>query len=223
LIGAVLQVALQLAALPVSVSMVHGWPSSHDVGHVPGGSHVSPGSTMPLPHEAGQSLSASALHPAGQQPSLFLHATGEDVHLTLHVAELPLRTSLVQALPSLHDVGHEPAGSQVSPESTTPLPQAGPQSTSPGLQPGTQQPSPPVQAVTVLVVQRAVQVADEPTRVSVVQALPSLHELGHDPGGSHVSPASTAPLPHLTVQSESVSVLQPAGQQPSAPRHAVTA
>jgi len=37
----------------------------------------------------------------------------------------------------------------------------------------------------------------------------------HDSGGSHVSPDSTTPLPHLGVQSTSVSAFAPDGQQPS--------
>jgi hypothetical protein len=48
-----------------------------------------------------------------------------------------------------------------------------------------------------------------------VHALPSSQLVGHDAGGSQVSLASTAPLPHVAEQSMSVVKLQPAGQQPS--------
>jgi hypothetical protein len=45
--------------------------------------------------------------------------------------------------------------------------------------------------------------------------LPSSHAVGQEAGGSQVSPASTAPLPQVAEQSESVVELQPAGQQSS--------
>jgi hypothetical protein len=48
-----------------------------------------------------------------------------------------------------------------------------------------------------------------------VQALPSLQFVGHELGGSHVSPISTTPLPQLAEQSESVAAPQPVGQHPS--------
>jgi hypothetical protein len=48
-----------------------------------------------------------------------------------------------------------------------------------------------------------------------VQALPSLQLVGHELGGSHVSPLSTTPLPQLAEQSVSVAASQPVGQQPS--------
>jgi hypothetical protein len=50
---------------------VHAFPSLHVAGQFP--SHVSGLSTMLLPHTAGQSLSLFRLHPAAQQPSLFVH------------------------------------------------------------------------------------------------------------------------------------------------------
>jgi hypothetical protein len=86
--------------------------------------------------------------------------------------------SVVQALPSLHEVGQLP--SQVSPFSTMPLPQLVEQSLSLlWLQAAGQQPSPLTQVVMGLKVQVAEQAATEPVSVSVVQALPSLHEVGH--------------------------------------------
>ncbi len=61
------QTTLQVEALPVCVSVVQSFWSSH-VGHEPGGSQVSPASSSPLPQPE-QSASVSAAHPFGQQPS----------------------------------------------------------------------------------------------------------------------------------------------------------
>ena len=58
-----------------------------------------------------------------------------------------------------------------------------------------------------------------PVIPSVVQALPSLQEVGQEDGGSQVSPFSTTPLPQVDEQSESVFALHPAGQQPSPATH----
>jgi hypothetical protein len=49
----------------------------------------------------------------------------------------------------------------------------------------------------------------------MVQALPSLQEVGQEDFGSQVSPFSTTPLPQVGEQSESVLAVHPAGQQPS--------
>jgi len=55
---------------------------------------------------------------------------------------------MFQALPSLQEVGQEDFGSQVSPFSTTPLPQVGEQSESVlAVHPAGQQPSPATQVV----------------------------------------------------------------------------
>ena len=70
-----LQAALQLAALPVMVSTVQPSPSSQLVGQLACGSHVSPGSTTPLPQLCEQSSSSAGLQPAGQQPSPLAHDT----------------------------------------------------------------------------------------------------------------------------------------------------
>lgn len=59
----------------------------------------------------------------------------------------------------------------------------------------------------------AEQVAAEPVSVSVVQALLSLQLVGQSP--SHFSPASIVPLPQVVLQSLSVWLVHPAGQQPS--------
>jgi hypothetical protein len=61
-----------------------------------------------------------------------------------------------------------------------------------------------------------VQAAALPSRLSLVQTLPSLQLVGQLAGGSQLSPASSTPLPQTPGQSASVAALQPAGQQPSA-------
>jgi hypothetical protein len=68
---------------------------AHDVGQDASGSHVSPGSTTPLPHVAGQSTSRFAgdvLQPGGQQPSIAVPLHGSCVveHLALHVDGEPV-------------------------------------------------------------------------------------------------------------------------------------
>jgi hypothetical protein len=66
----------------------------------------------------------------------------------------------VQTLPSLQEVGQLEAGSQVSPGSTTPLPQVGEQSESVlALHPAGQQPSPEVQVVMDVWLQATLQFA----------------------------------------------------------------
>src|SRR5262245_4415051 len=95
-----------------------------------------------------------------------------------------------------------------------PLPQLAEQSLSlPLLQPAGQQPSPLAQLLMALWVHAALQFWAEPVMVSTVQALPSLHEVGQEDGGSQVSPTSMVPLPQLAEQSLSLPLLQPAGQQ----------
>ena len=66
----------------------------------------------------------------------------------------------MQALPSLQEVGQEDFGSQVSPFSTTPLPQFGEQSESLlALHPAGQQPSPETQVVMAVWLQDTLQLA----------------------------------------------------------------
>jgi hypothetical protein len=106
-IGACVHTKLQLPADPVIPSVVHGLLSLHDVGQFP--SQVSPGSVMPLPHEAVQSLSLAALQPGPQQPSELRHIViGLNVQTTLHDAVDPVRESTVQVFMSSHDTGHAP-------------------------------------------------------------------------------------------------------------------
>ena len=63
-------------------------------------------------------------------------------------------------MPSEQEVGHEDAGSQVSPPSTTPLPQVGEQSESVfALHPAGQQPSPEIQVIIAVWLQVTSQLA----------------------------------------------------------------
>jgi hypothetical protein len=196
--GAKEQAALQLAALPVSVSVVHELPSSQEVGHDDCGSQVSPGSTIPFPQDAEQSSSVVPSQVAGQHPSALVQAVmGGYEQAALQLAALPVSVSVVHELPSSHEVGQDEGGSQVSPGSSTPLPQLAGQSLSEfASQPAGQQPSPAVQVVIGVEVHWASQLAALPVSVSVVQALPSSQDVGQEDGGSQVSPDSTTPLPH---------------------------
>ena len=73
-----------------------------------------------------QSESLLELHPPGQQPSPETQALiGTCLQLPLQLLGLPANSSFVHALPSLQLDGQETIGSQVSPRSTTPLPQTG--------------------------------------------------------------------------------------------------
>ena len=116
-------------------------------------------------------------------------------------------------------VGQSP--SQISPVSTVPLPQLGTQSASlTWVQVLGQQRSPATQAVwTALFTHRASQVAALPERTRSWQPIGSHLETQLP---SHRSPGSTTPLPQLAAQSESFTLLQPGGQQPSPLTQAVT-
>jgi len=143
-----LQTTLQFWALPVIVSMVQAFESLQVVGQLP--SQVSPASTTPLPQLGEQSLSFVESQPAGQQPSPFWQVEMFWwAQATLQLAALPVIVSMVQAFWSSQVVGQLP--SQVSPGSTTPLPQLAEQSLSlPLLQFGGQQPSPSAHWVIVV-------------------------------------------------------------------------
>src|SRR5438128_196368 len=114
-------------------------------------SHFSPASTTPLPHLGAQSLSLVASQVPGQQPSPAAHAVCVPSSTQRAVQEAAEPASFCLVQPSAGQlVGHELGGSQTSPVSTTPLPQAGWQSLSlVALQLGGQQPSPPTHAVCV--------------------------------------------------------------------------
>ena len=102
-----------------SVRSVHatcGQLITHDVK----GSHVSPTSTMPLPHVGAQSTSrfeGEVLQPGGQQPSLVVPLQGSWVveHRALHVAGEPVNVITSQHCPGVHPVGQDAGGSHVSP------------------------------------------------------------------------------------------------------------
>jgi hypothetical protein len=193
-------------------------------GQVDLGSQVSPASTTPLPHFGVQSESLLALHPAGQQPSPDTQVVmAVWLHATLQLALLPVIRSMVQALPSSQVVGQVDFGSQVSPPSTTPLPQVTEQSESLlALHPAGQQPSLKAAQVVIPVwLQATLQLALLPVILSMVHVLASSQEVGQDDAGSQVSPGSTTPLPQVGEQSESLLALHPAGQQPSLPTQVV--
>jgi hypothetical protein len=134
----------------------------------------------------------------------------------LQVPELPLKASVVHAMPSLQLVGQLAGGSQVSPGSTTLLPQLAVQSASfEPLHPGGQQPSPFVQAMIVVWLHAKVHCAALPVLESVVHESPSAQLAGQLAGGSQVSPGSTTLLPHCERQSSSLLAVQPGAQQPS--------
>jgi hypothetical protein len=203
---------------------VHPW-FGHTVGQLP--SQTSPDSMTPLPHTGEQLLSLVELQvprpPPGQQLSLLAHAVCMPAfwHVAWHVPPLASERSWHPTGGQL--IGHDVSGSHVSPASGIPLPQLAAQSTSrfagDVLQPGGQQPSAvvPLQGSCV-VEQRALHVAGEPVNVCTSQHCPGVHPVGHEAGGSQVSPAamSTTPSPQ-PAQSESFCALHPAGQQRSLP------
>jgi hypothetical protein len=215
------QRAVQVVAEPVSFWR---WQpmGGQAVGQLEGGSQVSPVSTAPLPQLGWQSLSVVALQPGGQQPSPPTQSVW--VPFATHWAwQVPGLASFFNMQPALAQlVGQVASGSQVSPLSTTPLPQTTEQSASlPTLQPGGQQLSPDAQVVCMpSSTQAAVHAAAEPISFRRVQPMGG-QAVGQLEGGSQVSPVSTVPLPHIVLQSLSLAALQAAGQQPSPFTHAV--
>jgi hypothetical protein len=78
------------------------------IGQLP--SHVSGGSTMPLPHVGEQSSSFAFMHPSAQHPSPFVQALIVwCAHTTSHVAIAPVRVSTLQGSPSAHVGGQFPS------------------------------------------------------------------------------------------------------------------
>ena len=131
---------------------------AQDAGQVPPlrirqGSHVLlPSGNWPSPQPEGQSTSVASMQPGAQQPSAVVPEQVVIGVCTQWAAQpVPAMESTVHGLLSLQSavtlVGHLPAPlvmpvSQVSPASTTPLPQVEEQSTSVlWLQPEAQQPS----------------------------------------------------------------------------------
>jgi hypothetical protein len=213
--------AVQAAAVPCSMRSWH--PTGGQLEGQLAPSHVSlqAGSVTPLPHWQAQSLSLAVVHPEAQQPSPLVQAVMTVVftHLAVHAVAVPC------SIRCWHPIGGQLVGqlpSQVSPGSTIPSPQRGWQSLSLALvQPAGQQPSPFAQAVcTPSSTQLAVQAAADP--ISFFRMHPfHMQVAGQLDGGSQVSPDSTAPLPHLGLQSLSTLALHAAGQQPSPAVHAV--
>src|SRR5262245_4745765 len=99
-IGVKVQAAVQVIAVPVSMSAVQALPSLLVVGQEVGGSQFSPVSSRPLPHTLWQSLSrlpGPVLQPAGQQPSPSMQLTMRAwTQAALHWAALPVSISVVQ-------------------------------------------------------------------------------------------------------------------------------
>jgi hypothetical protein len=154
------------------VRIVQAW-FAHCVGQL-APSQSSPISSTPLPHTGAQLLSFTALHPLGQQLSLFTHAVcvPEVWHWAWHVPPFASVRSVHTTCGQF--IGHDVKGSHVSPTSTMPLPHVPAQSTSrfagEVLQPGGQQPSLVVPLHGSCVVeQRALHVAGEPVYVFTSQ------------------------------------------------------
>jgi hypothetical protein len=134
----------------------------------------------------------------------------------LQVAGAPLATSVVHESPSLQSAGQEAIGSQVSPDSTTPLSQTGWQVSSLlALQPAGQHPSPSPHSVIVSFAQARSHVDAAPVVLSIVQGSLSSQSTAQEAIGSQVSPGSTMPLSHTGRHASSSLALQPAGQQSS--------
>jgi hypothetical protein len=120
--------------------------------HIDGGSQVSPVSIVPLPQVDEQLLSEAEVHPDGQQPSPLMHdVMGVWPHDRLQFAALPVDESIVHEFMSSQVGGQVAGGSQVSPGSSTPLPQLAEQLLSViAVQPPGQQPSPLMHDVIVV-------------------------------------------------------------------------
>ena len=135
--GTCAQIASQVPA-EISASLVHGsWSFAHASadGQAPGApaaiavSQVSPTSTAPLPHVAGQSASSALVAPLGQHLSPATRAV-ISWYTQRSWQPWPTGVSVVHAMPSSQvGLGQAPgapaaiAVSQVSPTSMRPLPQ----------------------------------------------------------------------------------------------------
>jgi hypothetical protein len=172
-------------------------------------SQSSPGSVVPLPHCALQSVSVLALAPDGQQPSpstaLVMRGC---LHSAVQLCALPLRLSAVQASLSSQELGQgfSLPFSQRSEPSSTPLPQLGEQSESSLLlQSLGQQPSPPLHSLTGLKLHFRLQLLAAPVGLATMH-LSWLWHIEQDAlPGSQLSPCSTTPFPHVLLQSRSCS------------------
>lgn len=147
---------------------------------------------------------------------------GSRSHFALQVCALPTRRSSVHAFVSrqVASVGQLP--SHVSGGVTTPSPQPLQSASFAGVHVDGQQPSlSRLHSEMGMFVQRASHML--PATASVVQALRSLQSpafVGHPfcALGSQRSGGVTTPSPQLALQSGSLPMLQPRGQQPSASR-----
>jgi hypothetical protein len=150
----------------------------HVVGHIESGSHVSPTSTIPLSHEAGQStsrLAVDVLQPGGQQPSLVVPLQGSWVveQRALQVAAEPVNVFTSQHAPGEQPVGHMLGGSHVSPAvgSMTPSPHPAQSESSCAVQfDGQHRSLPAVEQVFCVWPQTTLHVEALPVSVSVVQS-----------------------------------------------------
>ncbi len=201
--------------------------AGQEVGQLVSGSHVSwqADSIWPLPQVQLQSLSFAVVQPAGQQPSpdTQIVCAPSSTHFAVQLAAVPVSLRFVQPI-GAQEVGQLPGGSQLSPASTTPLPQEATQSVSSlALQPAGQQPSPLRQAVCRWSSTHwAVQVPGLATRRSMQPT--GAHDVGQVDSGSQTSPQalSTTPLPQVQLQSLSSVAEQPGGQQASPDLQAVS-
>jgi hypothetical protein len=167
--------------------------------------------SCPVPQDAPQGVQA-----AGQKPSeVALQERLLDEQTNVHSDGTPLRVRIVLASPTQlsYWVWQAEGGSQVSPASTTLLPQAGAQSLSLlALQPAGQHESPLAQVVLVPAFTHSAVQAD-PCKVRSWQ--PTGGQLVGQLAPSHFSPqaGSVTPLPHWQLQSLSLVVLHAGGQQ----------
>jgi hypothetical protein len=184
-------------------------------------SQFSPASLTLFPHLGSQSLSLLLWQALGQQPSLEAQAVcvREFSQAALQVPAFFSSRSWQPIAGQL--VGQLERGSQVSPDSLTPLLHITPQSMSLALlQPGGQQSSPDLQAVSFR------SSTHWALQVPPFTSFRSWHSLagqavGQDISGSQVSPLSLMPLSQTAMQSASLPVWQPGGQQPSPGMQAV--
>ena len=150
------------------------------------------------------------MQPVGQHPSPLAHAVmGALAHAAVQVPPLE-SVAEVHVMVAEHVVGHAPATpvemavSQVSPASTTPLPQREAQSLSlVALQLEGQQRSPPVQLVIAVDSHAAAHVPARASDAVAHAIVEGEHVVGHAPvipvemAVSQVSPTSTRPLPQF--------------------------
>jgi len=230
---------VQSSLLPETTSWVQALLSLQVAGHAPGlpaviaRSHFSGDSTTRLPHTGAQSLSLLALQPTGQQPSPPVQVlVCRSAHSAVQSAEEPCSSKREHPSAMGHAVGQAPgipAAMALShrsvPPSYTAFPHEGSQSPSLfAFPPGGQHLSPSVNEVVDSNTQRALHVPAD-SKVSRVQGSLSLQATEQrSPAGvcapvSQVSLLSFTLSPQVAEQSESVTDVQPVGQQASLVLH----